>query len=343
MPRATLLLLQPNFFHSSPKTALVNRLDVTSSEFSSMFRRSFHALRSTVGDWRKLPKPPGQVFAERREYRKIRRRAPKKKQELELSVSICIEEQLPDDLEIQNIAEMLRLNVPMAMTLAFNGLKDSKYKTRETDIEDLGGYETVELSVMLCNDDFICKLNKEWRGEDHATDVLSMSQHVPELKLPVLMMGDLVISVETAARQAAERGHTLLDEIRILVSLFADTLNVFSKIHGLLHLLGFDHEISDEAEQEMEEEEELLLKNLGWKGKGLIQSAYDIQKTTTVQPEKSDGIFPVYTKLQLCNDHLHSPYYLLVLAKINLQTTVIRQEGRGWPKIVQTKVLLYIL
>jgi len=111
----------------------------------------------------------------------------------------------------------------------------------------------------------------------------------------------------------------------------------------LLHLLGFDHEISDEAEQEMEEEEELLLKNLGWKGKGLIQSAYDIQKTTTVQPEKSDGIFPVYTKLQLCNDHLHSPYYLLVLAKINLQTTVIRQEGRGWPKIVQTKVFLYIL
>lgn len=81
---------------------------------------------------------------------------------------------------------MLRLNVPMAMKLAFNGLKDSKYKTRETDIEDLGGYETVELSVMLCNDDFICKLNKEWRGEDHATDVLSMSQHVPELKLPVV-------------------------------------------------------------------------------------------------------------------------------------------------------------
>lgn len=81
---------------------------------------------------------------------------------------------------------MLRLNVPMAMKLALDGLKDAKYKTRETDIEDVGGYETVELSVMLCNDDFICKLNKEWRGEDHATDVLSMSQHVPELKLPVV-------------------------------------------------------------------------------------------------------------------------------------------------------------
>ncbi|XP_019083507.1 PREDICTED: uncharacterized protein LOC104752224 [Camelina sativa] len=277
MSRATLLLLQPIFLRSSsPRTALVNRLDVSYSEISRMFRRSFHALRSTGGDWTKLPKPAGRVFAERREYRKMRRRAPKKKQELELSVSICIEEQLPDDIEIQNIAEMLRLNVPMAMKLAFNGLKDSKYKTRETDIEDLGGYETVDLSVMLCNDDFICKLNKEWRGEDHATDVLSMSQHVPELKLPVLMMGDIVISVETAARQAAERGHSLLDEIRILM------------IHGLLHLLGFDHEISDEAEKEMEEEEELLLKSLGWKGKGLIQSAYDIEKTAKPQPEKSD-------------------------------------------------------
>ncbi|CAN7060582.1 hypothetical protein BRARA_D01569 [Brassica rapa] len=285
MTRASLYhharVLQPLLVRSSPRIALAttpNVLNVSSSDSSSMFHRRFHALRNIVGggDW-KLPKPAaGRVFAERREYRKMRKRAPKRKQELELSVSICIEEQLPDDTEIQNIAEMLRVNVPMAMKLAFNGLKDSKYKTRETDIEDVGGFETVELSVMLCNDEFICKLNKEWRGEDHPTDVLSMSQHVPELKLPVLMMGDIVISVETAARQAAERGHSLLDEIRILV------------IHGMLHLLGFDHEISDEAEKEMEEEEELLLKSLGWKGKGLIQSAYDIEKTAKPQPEKAD-------------------------------------------------------
>lgn len=72
-------------------------------------------------------------------------------------------------------------------------------------------------------------------------------------------------------------------------------LNVFSKIHGLLHLLGFDHEISEEAEKEMEEEEELLLKSLGWKGKGLIQSAYDIEKTAKPQPEESDGIFDLFT------------------------------------------------
>ncbi|KAF2286976.1 hypothetical protein GH714_036534 [Hevea brasiliensis] len=140
----------------------------------------------------------------------------------------------------------------------------------------LGDFKVLK-SVLLCNDEFIRKLNKEWRDEDHATDVLSMSQHVPELKLPVLMLGDIVISVETAARQAEERGHALIDEIRILL------------VHGLLHLLGFDHEISEEAEAEMEKEEELLLKSLGWKGKGLIQSAYDAETNMNLQTENLDA------------------------------------------------------
>ena len=100
----------------------------------------------------------------------------------------------------------------------------------------------------------------------------------------------------------------------------------------MLHLLGFDHEISDEAEKEMEEEEELLLKSLGWKGKGLIQSAYDIEKTAKPQPEKADGNFPPFTFLFLVT-------VLLVCAK----TSVKRQEERGRPKILQTQVFLYIL
>lgn len=87
---------------------------------------------------------------------------------------------------LQNVAELLRLNAPMLMKSAFDRLNDSKYKTRDTSIKDLGGFESIELSILLCNDDFIRKLNKEWRDEDHATDVLSMSQHVPELELPVV-------------------------------------------------------------------------------------------------------------------------------------------------------------
>ncbi|GFQ01519.1 putative phosphatase m6_spy0533 [Phtheirospermum japonicum] len=221
--------------------------------------------------------------AARREYRKFRSRRvaaagkKSKEKELELSVKICIEEQLPEDPEIMDITEMMRLNVPIAMKLAFERLITSEYATRDAAINDVGCFESIELSVLLCNDEFIRKLNKEWRGEDYATDVLSMSQHIPELKLPILMLGDIVISVETAARQAEERGHTLIDEIRILV------------VHGLLHVLGFDHELSDEAEKEMENEEELILKSLGWKGKGLIHSAYDAEANGNPHTDYTDG------------------------------------------------------
>ncbi|XP_054798247.1 endoribonuclease YBEY, chloroplastic isoform X2 [Prosopis cineraria] len=251
-----------------------NRLHVSLSSKSFLFGRRFHVLCRNGG---RHSSAFGGARAELRAYRKTRKRTPKNKEkELELSVDICIEEDLPDDDEILGIAEMLRLNVPMAMKLAFDGLKDSGYKTRDSAITDVAGFESVELSVLLCNDEFIRKLNKEWRDEDHATDVLSMSQHVPGLKLPILMLGDIVISVETAARQAEERGHTLLDEIRILL------------VHGLLHLLGFDHEISEEAEAEMEREEELLLKRLGWKGKGLIQSACDAETNLSSHQHSSD-------------------------------------------------------
>ncbi|XP_008466080.2 endoribonuclease YBEY, chloroplastic [Cucumis melo] len=240
----------------------------------SLFVRNFYALS---GSYNKVQAPCGRIFCGQREYRKVRRRVPKRKiKELELNVSICIEEELPDDPEILSIAEMLRLNVPKALKFALNNLKDSEYKTRYSSIDDVGLFDSVELSVLLCNDDFIRKLNKEWRDEDHATDVLSMSQHVPELKLPILMLGDIVISVETAARQSEERGHTLLDEIRILL------------VHGLLHLLGFDHEISEEAEEEMEKEEELLLKSLEWRGKGLIQSAIDAETNSNSAAVVSD-------------------------------------------------------
>ncbi|XXG45882.1 hypothetical protein AAC387_Pa02g0847 [Persea americana] len=263
----------------SPPTQALFPLFSLSSSSSSSVRRSFHvSSRNRVS-----PRAFGGSLTNQRGYRKTRKRlaavkkqGPKEKQ-LELNVSICIEEELPDDPEVLSIAEMLRLNVPMAMKIAFDGLKDFDYKTRDTAIDDIGRFEKVELSVLLCNDDFIRKLNKDWRDEDHATDVLSMSQHIPELDLPILMLGDIVISVETAARQAEERGHTVLDEIRILM------------VHGLLHLLGFDHEISDEAEEEMEKEEELVLKSLGWKGKGLIQSANDVVTDGGLEKENSEG------------------------------------------------------
>lgn len=74
--------------------------------------------------------------------------------------------------------------------------------------------------------------------------------------------------------------------------MFQLLVNSYLQVHGLLHLLGFDHEISDEAEVEMEKEEENLLKSLGWKGKGLIQSAYDAEISSHSHSENPDGNSP---------------------------------------------------
>ncbi|KAK1667189.1 hypothetical protein QYE76_055348 [Lolium multiflorum] len=202
---------------------------------------------------------------------------PPKETEIELCARISVEEDLPDDIEVLNTIEILKLNVPMAMKIALDGLLEYNYNTRDTSISDVGKYEKVEVSVLLCNDKFIQKLNKEWTGEDSATDMLSASQYIPDLDVPALLLGDIVISVETAARQAEERGHTLLDELRALV------------VRGLLRLLGFDRQSSDEAAMEMEKEELLILKSLRWKGKSHAKAAADLSKTHTENLNGQEG------------------------------------------------------
>ena len=83
-----------------------------------------------------------------------------------------------------------------------------------------------EVDVLLTSDREIKRLNKAFRGKNKATDVLSFP--APEEAAGVA--GDLAISLDTAARQAKEHGHSLRDEVRILL------------LHGLLHLNGEDHE-----------------------------------------------------------------------------------------------------
>ena len=105
------------------------------------------------------------------------------------------------------------------------------------------GCENQELSVLLANDRTIRTLNKQYRGEDQATDVLSFSQNEEEEenKPNSHLMGDVVISTVTAKRQAAEHGLTLEEEIVLLL------------IHGILHLLGIDHERSDKEAYHMKQ------------------------------------------------------------------------------------------
>lgn len=84
-------------------------------------------------------------------------------------------------------------------------------------------------------------------------------------------------------------------------------------MHGLLHLLGFDHEISEEAEEEMEKEEELLLKSLEWRGKGLIQSAIDAETNSNSAAVVSDGkyVVVIIVLLMMASKFLCDYYFLV--------------------------------
>lgn len=98
------------------------------------------------------------------------------------------------------------------------------------------GQRASELSIALVDDREIRKLNGDWRGRKRATDVLSFSLLEGEGTLHRgKLLGDIVISVETAARQASSRHRGLDDEVARLV------------IHGLLHILGHDHEDAGDA------------------------------------------------------------------------------------------------
>jgi rRNA maturation RNase YbeY len=108
------------------------------------------------------------------------------------------------------------------------------------------GQAEAELSLALLADPEMTELNERWRGRTGPTDVLAFSllegagsQHRHAL------LGDVVIGVEVAARQAEAARHSLDDELARLL------------IHGVLHLLGFDHEVTAEARRMRSEERRL--------------------------------------------------------------------------------------
>lgn len=115
------------------------------------------------------------------------------------------------------------------------------------DDEDLPE-DVCEISVVFTNDDDVRQLNRSYRDKDKPTDVLSFSQIEGEELVASKALGDIVISVETAKRQAIEIGHSELDELYRLL------------VHGVLHLFGYDHENvpEEEAIRMREKEDELL-------------------------------------------------------------------------------------
>lgn len=107
-----------------------------------------------------------------------------------------------------------------------------------------------ELSVALSDDADVRRLNAQWRGLDKPTNVLSFPAAEPGELARAPHIGDIVLAYETVAREARDDGKTLTDHTAHLI------------IHGVLHLLGFDHETDVEAEA-METLEIAALADLG--------------------------------------------------------------------------------
>lgn len=106
-----------------------------------------------------------------------------------------------------------------------------------------------ELGIVVTDDERMRELNREYAGDDHATDVLSFSlREGEEFVSPdeVTRLGEVIISYETAARQASDAAHSIEAEIAHLL------------VHGVLHLLGYDH-LEPDDERVMREREESLL------------------------------------------------------------------------------------
>ncbi|MEK3788242.1 rRNA maturation RNase YbeY [Paenibacillus sp. FSL K6-1230] len=146
-------------------------------------------------------------------------------------------------------------------------ITDVLISTLETLLERAGEAEGVaegEVALTFVTDEQIHELNRQYRGIDRPTDVLSFAMNEEleeepdiiyslepeaELELPD-MLGDIIISVQTAKRQSEEYGHSLDRELGFLF------------VHGFLHLLGYDHQ--DEAsEAEMMGKQEAVLAQVG--------------------------------------------------------------------------------
>jgi len=151
------------------------------------------------------------------------------------------------------------------MEVFINDLQESReihdtllQQTALNILQEMNCDERCELSIALVDDQEMHRLNLQYRGIDRPTDVLSFALQEAEAPLVQsdseeqsypLVLGDVILSTETTQRQAEEHGFSFEKELSTLL------------IHGILHLLGYDHH-SDEEARVMEELEQQLARSL---------------------------------------------------------------------------------
>ena len=135
-------------------------------------------------------------------------------------------------------------------------IKDELYEKIEDIVEEVLDYEgysdDYDISISFVDNKEIHELNKQFRGVDRATDVLSfpmLSDEFEDVEYEEMSLGDIVVSLERALEQSIEYGHSFEREVCFLVC------------HSMFHLLAYDHD-TDENTREMREKEEAVLTKL---------------------------------------------------------------------------------
>ena len=115
---------------------------------------------------------------------------------------------------------------------------------------EVEGVKKASCSIIIVDNTFIHKLNKEYRGIDRVTDVISFAlEDDKSMIIPddIRLLGDIYICLDKAREQAKEYGHSLEREL------------CFLAVHGVYHLLGYDHENEEEAKIMFKKQEEVLM------------------------------------------------------------------------------------
>ena len=131
----------------------------------------------------------------------------------------------------------------------FRGYKTAIRRVVDAVLEEEGFEGCAEVSVTLVSPEEIQELNREWRGVDRPTDVLSFPLEEEDFAGKYTPLGDVIVCPAVINRQSAEFGTTYRQEFCLMV------------IHSVLHLLGWDH-MEENEKQEMFEKQERILRSL---------------------------------------------------------------------------------
>jgi len=139
------------------------------------------------------------------------------------------------------------------ISLPFENISKKNLKDIVISIFKILKIDNIETAIIVTDNEYIKNINNEYRSKNYPTDVISFAQRdipFPSVQNNIENLGDIFISIEKAEEQSREYDITLNDEMKRLL------------VHGILHLIGYDHEKSGEDEEIMHRKEDEILKNL---------------------------------------------------------------------------------